>query len=135
MKRIRGYTMIETAVAFALLTLAVAVASHYTHLFRVHEAQLWEEFCAHELALSVLDDLRTQPPPPPGAAQPHTLSGPLLDKLKLTLPDAQVAVTVSAVAGDAALREARVEVSWTTANPHGPPRATLVRTALLRGAP
>lgn len=134
MKNARGITLIETAVALVLLTIAIATSASYSQSFRLQDSALWDEFCAHELALSVLEELRTKPP----AVTPETeivyqLSGPLNEKLSTTLGDIKVNVRVLPVEGEPTLVEVRVQVSWVPTIQRGDRRATIERKSLLRG--
>lgn len=136
MRNARGITLIETAVALVLLTIAIATSASYSQSFRLQDAVLWDEFCADELALSVLEDLRTKPPAITAATGiAYQTSGPQNEKLSTTLSDTKVNVRVLPAEGEPALLEVRVEVSWVPTIQRGERRATIERKALLRGRP
>jgi type II secretory pathway pseudopilin PulG len=115
-KMARAYFLIELGVALSLLMIILAAASFALHNSYLHQAVLWEELIANELAVSALeravaeDRLACTPAEgrPLDAHPEQELAGsttPPLQGLALTL-------YVEKVPGQAGLAEVRVAVAW-----------------------
>jgi len=133
MKRNGGFTLIEIIMALALLAIVLSASTSYIQQSRADDASHWEEFCAHELALSVLHELRSSAPTP-GEETEFKLSGPASEHLATTLADSKIHIRVIPAAGNPSLKEARVVVSWMPSISRGSTRrATLERRAIVGG--
>lgn len=136
MRKARGITLIETAVALVLLTIAIGASVSYSQTFRLQDSVLWDEFCAHELAVSVLEELRAKPPTVTTAAGiTYRPAGPLSEKMSTTLSEAKVILRALPVENEPTLLEVRVEITWTPTIQRGGRRASIERKILLRGRP
>lgn len=132
MKCLRGFTLIEISVALAILAIVLTASASYIQHLRANDAQQWDEFCAHELAVSVLQEIRASPPEV--GESDFKLAGPASEKLSTTLPDAKIRVHVTPAGEKAELLEARVVVTWAPSLGRGSERrAELERRAIVRG--
>lgn len=126
----RGFTLLEVSIAAAILVITVAGAWAMSRTANVSQQFLWEEWIAHELAISILENacaeglVRPEPNRSCSIKQGHSGYAEALGDLEATLHIEP--------ANSDDLVELRAEVSWVSIAMPNVPRGTIVRRMQVR---
>jgi len=112
MRRARGFTLLEMVFAFGLLVIAITASSVLVASLGRHQAVLWEDAIAGELALSVLEQAMAEPrldPTPPQGRTIVVAPGPGGTPL---LPEIQAVLLVRSVPERTDVVDVSAKVIW-----------------------
>jgi hypothetical protein len=114
MKRAQGFTVLEAMAALGALTVVLTASWVLLARSRQHGRVLWDELCAEEWAVAILEEARAGPAPPvtPANGRNAALSGPLAERFSTTLPEAQAILHVRPAPACPGLLEIKVVVRW-----------------------